>query len=196
MDSRWISRPAFHLFDVDPNHKQVRWRLYVCLHVSLTRTVSLPLSDMWVTKLEVQISVRPSEETSEHNSEGFFVPVVLCARRGWEKGKLQAATWSSNMTSKSGSKERTPNWPKFLLGLHLLQRKLRHTRTNLRLVFRGWIEKNTAISVNSFRIKKNPNNNNKTQNHSTYQPKTYHPPKNSKKSSRTNSNTTHSVVWD
>lgn len=36
------------------------------------------------------------------------------------------------MTLKSGYEEKTPNWPKFLLGLHLPQRKLRHTRENLR----------------------------------------------------------------
>lgn len=71
-----------------------------------------------------------------HNSKGFFVPVALCPRRRWEKSKVQAATRSSYMTLKSGYEEKTPNCPKLLLGLHCPQRKLRHTRANLRLVFR------------------------------------------------------------
>lgn len=89
-----------------------------------------------------------------HNSKSFLVPVVLHPRRRWERGKVQAATWSSYVTLKSGYKEKTLNWPEFLLGLHLPQRKLRHTRANLRLVFKGWMETNTAISANSFWIKK------------------------------------------
>lgn len=59
------------------------------------------------------------------------------------------------MTLKNGYKEKTPNWPKFLLRLQLPQRKLRHARANWRLVFRR--KDKVAISANSFRIKKQTN---------------------------------------
>lgn len=35
VDSRWMSGPAFRLLDVDPDHKQVRGRLHICLHIEL-----------------------------------------------------------------------------------------------------------------------------------------------------------------
>lgn len=97
VDSRWISRPAFHLFDVDPNHKQVRWRLYVCLQVSVTRTVSLPLSDMWVKKLEVKISQSDLQRKLLNITVRAFLFLLFCipgedGRRANCKQPLEAPT--------------------------------------------------------------------------------------------------------